>query len=96
MIGDYLNQTATLKSAGAIAPDGSRTYTDSTIRCRFEPRVRQYTNEKGEIVASQATLFTLDEVGVNDRIDYDGRDWPVIRVLKRWGMDALDHYEVWL
>jgi len=96
MISDYLNQSATLKRSGTISVDGSRAYTDVPIVCRFEPKTRQFTSEKGEVVQSQAAIYTITPVKIGDSIVYAGRTWVVQAVFERWGMDSLSHYEVWL
>jgi len=96
MIDDYLNQTATLKQQASVAADGSRTYTLTTIECRFEPKYQQVTTRDGETVVSNARIFTLAHVAIGDAITFASRTWPVVAVFERYGRDSLSHYEVLL
>ena len=96
MIGAYLQQTAMLRRPTGLAADGSRTYTSTSILCRFEPRTRLITNQKGEQVTSSARLFTVEEVRIGDLIVHNGREWPVISASEQWTLDAVSHYEVYL
>jgi hypothetical protein len=96
MISDYLNQTATLNRSDGVAADGSRTYTDIAIKCRYEPKTTEISVRPGEVMVSSAHIFTLTPVKVGDSITRNGRRFPVISVAERWGRDSLSHYEVYL
>lgn len=96
MIGTYLTQTATLRRQSTIGADGSRTFTETTIPCRIEYRVRKMVARNGEEVDSTIKVFTTSVVRLSDEIVVDGRSWPVLSVEEMRTLTTVSHYEVYL
>ena len=97
MISEYLNQSITLKSKSSVNAYNESTYTNSTIKARFEYKRRMVRNNEGEEVLSTAQVFTETQVKPDDVLTFDGRDWQVVTVENCVDLDgSVHHYEVYL
>jgi hypothetical protein len=94
MIDLYLNQNITLKIETSVNEYNEPVFTLSTIKARFEYDRTMVKNKEGEEVVSEAKLFTLTPVKVDDVINYDGKDYPIISVANMVNLEGeLSHYE---
>jgi hypothetical protein len=97
MLGDYLNQSITLKSKTTVDAYNQATYTTSTIKARFEYKRKMVTDKTGQQVISEAQCYTTTQVKPDDVITYDGVDRPVISAQDCVGIDGtVMFYEVML
>ena len=93
MIGDYANQSLTLKKVTATSEYNEKTYTTSTIKGRKETGFRLIRNQFGQETISSATVFTATLVNVDDLID----DKLVIASIPQVGLGGtVQYYEVYL
>lgn len=89
MIGDYLNQTATLKTVTGYNGYEEPTMTSSTIAVRWEAKRCLVRNAQGQNVVSEARVFTEAVVNPGDRLTYGGRDWITIAVSEVPDLDGV-------
>jgi hypothetical protein len=95
MIEAYLNQTATWHYVTGY-DDYNKPITGSkTIPVRWEGKRRLVRDKEGREVISEARVFCTENVKTGDRLEYDGRAWPVIAVSIIPGLDGAEsHREV--
>jgi hypothetical protein len=95
MIDLYCNQNITLKSKASVNEYNESTYTTSTIKGRFEYNRKLVRNAQGEQVISEAMLYSITAIKLDDVITYDSIDWNVISVANVVDLGgAISHYEV--
>lgn len=96
MIRDYLNQTAQwYQKTGTNAYGEPEFAAPVQIKVRWEGKRRLVRNAQGEEVVSEARVFCLKAVATGDKLEYGGRQWPVIAVSEMPGLDGgISHYEV--
>jgi len=93
MIGDYANQSLTLKKVASTNEYNEKTYTSSTIKGRKETGFKLIRNQFGQETVSSATVFTQTLVNVDDLID----DKLVIAVNQEIALNgSVAFYEVYL
>ena len=95
MIEAYLNQTATWYYVTGY-DDYNKPITGSkTIPVRWEGKRRLVRDKEGNEVISEARVFCMANVKTGDRLEYVGRQWPVIAVSTIPGLDGMEsHREV--
>lgn len=97
MISEYLNQTVSLKTKGAVNTYNEPTYSTSSIKARFEYKRRMIRTSTGESIVSMATCFTKTLIKPDDIITYDSIDWVVLAVSNQVDLFGnVSHYEVML
>ena len=95
MIGNYCNQSITLKSVSSIDEYGQATYATSTIAARYEYSRKIVKDGNGKDVISEARCFTVTAVKPDDVLTFDGKDWPVISVANQPDLNGVvKFYEV--
>ena len=95
MLTAYNNQSITLKTRSSVNSYNEATFSSSTIKGRFEYNSKYVRNATGEEIHSNATLYTESAVANGDVITYDGRDWPVITIIRNFNFDgSIEFYEV--
>jgi hypothetical protein len=95
MIGNYANQSVTLKSVSSIDEYGQATYATPTIAARYEYSRKIVKDGNGKDVISEARCFTATAVKPDDVITFDGKDWIVISVSNIYNLEGvLKWYEV--
>jgi hypothetical protein len=80
MIKDYLNQTATWHYVTGINEYGEPQTSSKTIKVRWEGKRRLVRDNEGREVVSEARVFCIEPVKPGDKLEYAGREWPVIVV----------------
>lgn len=95
MIRDYLNQTATWHYVTGQNSYGEPTFDSKAINVRWEGRRRLVRDVSGQEVVSEARVFCVEAIKPGDKLELDGREWPVIAVSTVPGLDGeINHYEV--
>jgi hypothetical protein len=96
MLPDYEAHTVTLRQPGTPDFYGRSTPTDTQIRVFWEGRRALVRAPNGEMIVSEAKLYTTAAVAVDDEIvDSQGNVWPVIRVNEQTALDGTySHMEV--
>lgn len=95
-ISDYLTDTVTWRKPGLPDFYGDVTYTDTSIKARWEGRRALVRDSSGSQVVSEARVFCTAPVASRDvLVASDGSEWPVIGVAPQKGLDGkLSHNEV--
>ena len=97
MIGDYCNQTISVKIKGEPNENNEAVYTNSTIQGRFEYKRRIVRDKQGQEVVSEAKLFTETSLKTDDIVIYDNKEWSVMFVMNMTDLDGdIVGYEVLL
>lgn len=97
MLESYANQNITLKTKGAVDAFNQATFATSTIQGRLQYKRTMVRDSQGQNVQSEAQVFTMSAVALDDLITVDGVDYPVITVEKTVGLDGdVIWYEVYL
>jgi len=95
MIDNYLNQTATWHYITGQNEYGEPETGSKTIKVRWEGKRRLVRDNEGREVVSEARVFCIDPVKPGDKLEYAGREWPVITVSTVLGLDGKEsHREV--
>ena len=95
MIEYFINQTAIWKKVV-----GQNMYVEpqtesKEIKVRWEGKRRLVRDNEGREVVSEARVFCVDPVSPGDKLEYGGREWPVIAVSTVPGLDGKEsHREV--
>ena len=93
MIKDYLNQTATWHyTTGQMNEYGEPSTSSKTIKVRWEGKRRLVRNNEGREIVSEARVFCTEAVKPGDRLEYGGREWPVIAVSTVPGLDGKENH----
>jgi hypothetical protein len=80
MIRGYLNQTALWKKVVGQNMYGEPSTSSKTIKVRWEGKRRLVRDNEGREVVSEARVFCIEPVKPGDKLEYAGREWPVIAV----------------
>ena len=95
MIEGYLNQRAVWKRVVGQNMYGEPETKQKTIKVRWEGKRRLVRDNEGREVVSEARVFCTDSVKPGDKLEFDGRRWPVIAVSTVPGLDGKEsHREV--
>jgi hypothetical protein len=95
LIRDYLNQTATWHYITGQNEYGEPAFSSKTIKVRWEGKRRLVRDNEGREVVSEARVFCIEPVKPGDKLEYAGREWPVIAVSTIPGLDGKEsHKEV--
>ena len=92
MIQDYLNQTATWKRVIGQNMYGEPETEEKEIKVRWEGKRRLVRDNEGREVVSEARVFCIEPVKPGDKLEYDGREWPVIAVSTVPGLDGKENH----
>lgn len=98
MIELELNQTASWKQKTGVNAYGESIFADLvTISVRWEGGLKLVRNKDGKEVVSQATVFCLESVGVDDVLIYGGRDHIVLNYAECPDLEGnINHREVYV
>lgn len=81
MIAPYLTQTMTVRRVTGRSLSGDPILADAvSVPCRFEFDRRLVRDATGQEVTSEATVFTVHDVGLDDRLLFGGREYPVLAI----------------
>ena len=95
MMRDYLNQAATWHYVTGLNEYGEPSTSSKTIKVRWEGKRRLVRDNEGREVVSEARVFCIEAVKPGDKLEFDGRSWPVIAVSTVPGLDGKEvHREV--
>ena len=95
MIDAYLNQRAVWHRTVGHNDYNEPILKRKTVRVRWEGKRRLVRDNEGREVVSEARVFCMANVKTGDRLEYDGRAWPVIAVSIIPGLDGAEsHREV--
>ena len=95
MIKGYLNQTATWHYVTGQNEYGEPQTSSKSINVRWEGKRRLVRDNEGREVVSEARVFCIEAVKPGDKLEFDGRRWPVIAVSTVPGLDGKEaHREV--
>ena len=92
MIKDYLNQTAIWHYVTGQNEYGEPSTSSKTIKVRWEGKRRLVRDNEGREVVSEARVFCIEPVKPGDRLEYGGREWPVIAVSTVPGLDGKENH----
>jgi len=76
MLSDYLSQTATLKSVSSVNDSNEKTYSTSTIVCRFIFK-RQVIRGHDEDIVSDGIVYTETALQEGDVIYNETKNWKI-------------------
>lgn len=93
-----LNQTVILKPKQGQSGYGTPIYSDGyPVAVRWEDSIQIIKNKEGEEVVSNAKIFTLTPMKIDDILVYNEIEWPIIKVASIPGMDgSIHHWEVYV
>jgi len=95
MISAYLNQRAVWKKVVGYNDYNEPITGNKKIPVRWEGKRRLVRDKEGNEVISEARVFCTADVKTGDRLEYGGRQWPVIAVSIVPGLDGTEgHREV--
>lgn len=95
MIEGYLNQRAVWKRKTGQNEYGEPETSSKSIKVRWEGKRRLVRDNQGQEVVSEARVFCVEPVKPGDKLEYAGREWPVIAVSTIPGLDGNEsHREV--
>jgi hypothetical protein len=80
MIEGYLNQRAVWKRVVRLNEYGEPVTKQKKIKVRWEGKRRLVRDKDGQEVVSEARVFCIEPVKPGDKLEYAGREWPVIAV----------------
>jgi hypothetical protein len=92
VIEGYLNQRAVWKRKTGSNEYGEPTTSSKTISVRWEGKRRLVRDNEGREVVSEARVFCIEAVKPGDKLEYDGREWPVIAVSIVPGLDGKENH----
>ena len=93
MIKCYLNQTAIWHyTTGQMNEYGEPVTKQKTIKVRWEGKRRLVRDNQGQEVVSEARVFCIEPVKPGDKLEYAGREWPVITVSTVPGLDGSEQF----
>ncbi len=98
MIKDYLNQIATwFKKTGQDVYGKPIFAAPINIQCRFEGGMKLIKDKTGKDAVSQGVFYVADKVGLDDKLEYDGRVYFVLNFADIMGFDgAFAYRKVWV
>lgn len=73
-------------------------WTESGVKCRIGYKTQLIRDFKGEQVISYAEVFFLTSanVGHNDRLFFDGREWSILKFQRQQDSVNVHHKEVFV
>jgi len=93
LIAGYLNQTAIWHyTTGQMNEYGEPSTSSKPIKVRWEGKRRLVRDNEGREVVSEARVFCIEPVNPGDKLEYDGREWPVIAVSIVPGLDGKENH----
>ena len=92
MIKDYLNQTATWHCVTGKNEYGEPVTSSKIIKVRWEGKRRLVRDNEGREVVSEARVFCIEPVKPGDKLEYAGREWPVIAVSTVPDLSGIDSH----
>ena len=92
MIEGYLNQRAVWKRKIGSNEYGEPVKKQKTISVRWEGKRRLVRDNQGREVVSEARVFCIEAVKPGDKLEFDGRSWPVIAVSTVPGLDGKESH----
>jgi len=92
MIEGYLNQRAVWKRKIGSNEYGEPVTKQKTISVRWEGKRRLVRDNQGREVVSEARVFCIEAVKPGDKLEFDGRSWPVIAVSTVPGLDGKESH----
>jgi hypothetical protein len=92
MIEGYLNQRAVWKRKTGQNEYGEPVTSSKIIKVRWEGKRRLVRDNEGREVVSEARVFCIEPVNPGDKLEYDGREWPVIAVSIVPGLDGKENH----
>lgn len=97
LIDDYLNQTLILKKKTGTNKYKECTYSNQSIKGRFEYKRKLVLNALGDKIVSEARIFSKILLNTDDMIEYDNRKWKVIITEHCVGLEGkISHYQTYL
>lgn len=68
------------------------------VKCRWEYKTQLIRDSKGEQVISYAEVFFLASanIGHNDRLRKDGRDWSILKFERQQDSSSVHHKEIYV
>lgn len=97
LITPLLKQSATLKRKTATDSWGTKTYSTSTIACRFEKMIKIFRGIEGEEWRSEAHVFSDAELMEGDQFTVGGETRDIQKVSHIPDLDgSITFYEGWL
>jgi len=95
MIEAYMNQSITLKTKTATNEYGDDTYTESTVKGRFEYKRRSVMSKDGEIIIASAMVYLTTAIQPDDMLSFGGVDFYVVAISSVADLfGSISHYEV--
>lgn len=98
MIEEYLNQTATWYQKTGQDAYGKPTYaTPASIQCRFEGGMKLIKDKTGKDAVSQGIFYVLQKVGLDDKLEYGGKQYTIMNYADVVGLEGDFVYrKVWV
>ena len=95
MLGLLYNDTITVKIPSGQDEWGQAAFTTTTIAGCLQPSTKRQIDNNGNIITSNALLNTLNDLAMNSKITYNGKDYEIQRkdTVKNHLTNQLDHYE---
>jgi hypothetical protein len=79
LINDYLKQKCKwYKKIGQDAFSKPVYAAPVDIGCRFEGGMKLIKDKTGKEAVSQGTFYVLEKIGLEDKLQYDGRDYTIL------------------
>lgn len=95
MLDDYVSKDATWRRAASVNQYGETSYTDETIRVKWQGRNTLVRDAQGNNATSNDVLYTDSPVAMGDAIiDQRGTTWSVITVNEYEDLDGDIYFEV--
>ena len=92
-----MKQSVALKQKLGVNDSNEATYKRINIRCRIEFKQKLVRDKEGKEIVSNARMFTQYPIKLDDRIEYQGKDWTVISISNQTDLDGkTGYYEVML
>ena len=89
MMEDYLNDYIKLKRNQGYDFNGKTKYNpEEQIKVRVNFETRLVRNKVGKEVTSQATIYAVNEIKVDDAVIIKDKEWPVITVKEIKDLDG--------
>jgi hypothetical protein len=92
MIEGYLNQRAVWKRKTGQNEYGEPETSSKSIKVRWEGKRRLVRDNEGREVVSEARVFCIEPVKPGDKLEYAGREWPVIAVSTVPDLSGIDSH----
>lgn len=98
MLRDYLNQaTKWYKKTGQDVYGKPIFSMPVNINCRFEGGMKLIKDKTGKDAVSQGVFYVADKVGLDDKLEYDGKQYTVMNYADMIGLDGnFEYRKVWV